>query len=122
MAPPAAAVIVTLPECAAVTRPLDETVPIVVFELDHATAPVRTFPLASVSLALSWRVPPVTRLSEAGETTMLLTAPADTTTAAVPVTPLADAEIVALPGWTAVTRPPELTVTIEALELDQLIV
>lgn len=80
VAPPAAAVIVALPECAAVTRPFAETVAIDVLELDHATFSLNTLPDASVSLADSCCVPPLARFIELGLTATFSTAPADTTT------------------------------------------
>jgi hypothetical protein len=119
LVPPAAAVIVVLPECTAVTRPPVEIVATDVLELDHATAwPESTLPLPSVSVAVSCFVPPVVRLDDDGETEMLRTDPADTAAVALPVAPPEDAVIVELPGCTPVTTPLEETVATFVLELD----
>ena len=118
LAPPAAAVIVVLPECTAVTRPAELIVATEVFELDHATPPESTLPLASASEALNCLVPPVASVALAGVTVTVCTAPAETTTLAVPVAPFSVAEIVALPVCTPVTTPDDDTVAVFVLELD----
>ena len=120
LAPPAAAVIVALPERFAVTRPLVDTVATVLLELDHDTAcPLSVLPAASVSVAASCFVTPVTRLTDDGVTAIVLTAPVETTTVACPVAPLALAVMVALPVCAAVTRPLEETVAMLLLDEDQ---
>jgi len=118
LAPPAAAVIVALPECTAVTSPLAETVATAALELDQATAwPVITFPLASVSVAVSCCVSPVTRLDADGEMLTFCMVPALTAAVAAPVTPLDDAVIVELPECMPFTRPLDETVATPVLEL-----
>ena len=119
-APPAAAVIVALPAFFAVTSPVDETVTIELLELDHAATSLIVFPDASLSLAENWCVSPFASVSDAGVTTTLFTAPAETTTEALPVTPFAEPEMVVLPVCTAVTRPLLETVAMALLALDQL--
>ena len=82
LAPPAAAVIVALPACFAVTTPLDDTLATALLELDHATFSLSEFPAASESLAESCCVPPLARRMDEGDTAIDFTAPAETTTAA----------------------------------------
>ena len=53
LAPPAAAVMVALPDCFAVTTPLALTVATVLLELDHAASASTTLPTASTSLTAS---------------------------------------------------------------------
>jgi hypothetical protein len=117
--PPAVAVTVALPVCAAVASPLDDTLTTALLELDHVTdCPVTVLPLASVSFAVSCCVPPATRLLEPGLTLTELTAPAATVIADEPVEPPAAAVIVALPACFAVTLPLEDTAATALLELD----
>ena len=80
LAPPAAAVIVALPACFAVTTPLEDTLATELLELAHATLPLSALPAASLSLAESCCVPPLVRLMEEGDTAIDFTAPAETTT------------------------------------------
>src|SRR5689334_1601049 len=67
--PPMVAVIAAEPAATPVTRPASLTVAIAVLALVHATGrPVRTLPLASCAVAVSWSVPP-TETSDAGAVT-----------------------------------------------------
>src|SRR5919108_2388587 len=72
--PSLVAVVVAAPTATAVTRPLPFTVATPVLLLDHVTVrPVKTFPLASRSVADSWRVPPTVSVAVAGETLTVVT-------------------------------------------------
>lgn len=115
-----AAVIVTEPACDAVTRPLEETVPMEVLELDHEIGiPVTTFPAPSLSVAESCCVLPAARPSDPGVIATVATEPAPTFIDAVALFPSDVAVIVAPPTCTPVTRPLVETEATLLLELCQ---
>ena len=110
--------IVAEPSATEVTRPVDDTVATVSFDVVHVTvAPSTTSPFASVTLAVSWVVsasePKVSFESDKD------TAAATWATVTVAVA-LADpdvAVIVAEPSATEVTRPVDDTVATEAADV-----
>ena len=76
--PPLVAVIVADPAATAVTSPLVLTVTALLLLLDQVTdRPASTFPLASLSVALSCAVPPTVRLVDAGDTATVATGAGD---------------------------------------------
>lgn len=90
--PATVAVMVELPGVLPVTMPLEETVATLVLELlQEADCAESALPAASERETLSCCVPPATRPIEPGETTTLLTAPAETLIVAEAVLPSADA-------------------------------
>jgi hypothetical protein len=102
---------VTDPGITPVTRPPELTVAIPGLPEDQAIArPVRTFPLASQVVAVSWNVCPAWTLPLAGFTVTELTGIAVTDQLEVPLLPSLDAMMVTDPGANAVTSPLELTV------------
>jgi hypothetical protein len=104
--PSLVAVIVEVPGPTAVTTPLLETVTAaVLLDVHDTTRPVSTFPLASLSVAVSGAVRPTVRLVLGGVTVTVATGTGITVTNDVPVCPSLVAVIVALPGDTAVTTP-----------------
>jgi hypothetical protein len=114
-------VIVVDPTEPAETRPLDETDATALFELDHEIAiPVTTFPDPSFRVAFNCSVRPGTIEDEPGLTVTDETADLTWTTA-VPVTPSAEAVIVAHPTVPAVTRPLEETGPAALLFVDHVI-
>jgi hypothetical protein len=117
--PSLVAVMVAVPAPVAVTRPLELTVARALLELDHETArPVNALPLASRVLADNCTVPPTWRFAVAGVTVTVATG-WSTVKLAVALFPSLVAVMVAVPAPVAVTRPPELTVAMALLELDQ---
>src|SRR6266545_2247437 len=108
--PSLVAVIVAEPVATAVSRPLVLTVATAGALLVHVTErPVNTFPLASLSVAVSCCVAPGFWLTVAGLSDTDATG-AITVTFATPLTPSLVAVIVAEPVVTAVSRPLLLTV------------
>src|SRR5919108_1750378 len=111
LCPSLVAVIVAAPTATAVTRPLPFTVATPVLLLDHVTVrPVKTFPLASRSVADSWRVPPTVSVAVAGETLTVVTGGRFTVIDDVPLTPSLVAVMVAEPAPAPVTSPVDDTV------------
>jgi hypothetical protein len=105
-------------------RPVLFTRATAVFELVHVMPrPVRTFPAASRVVAVACVVCPAVRVDAARLTETLATGTAGgafTVIAEVAVFPSDVAVMVALPGPTAVTRPPdEDTLATDEFELDQ---
>src|SRR3989441_339168 len=118
--PSLVAVIVVEPVVTPVTSPLALTVATAPFELVHATArPFSGLPFASFGVAVSWIVPPVGMLADAGVTATDATGTFATVTAAVPLFPSLVAVMVAEPGATAVTSPLGLAVATPVLLLPQ---
>ena len=94
------------PSATSVTRPPGDTLAIVGAFDAHATArPVSVLPLASLSVTLSWTVPPTERFAVGGLTTTDATGVRVTVTAAVPDLPSLVAVMVAEPAATPVTTP-----------------
>lgn len=92
------AVIVTEPACEAVTRPVEDTVPMEVLELDQETgSPETTFPEPSLIVAESCWVLPAASPSDPGVTATVATEPAPTCIVALALFPSDVAVIVALP-------------------------
>src|SRR6266853_1347448 len=88
--PPLVAVIVAVPAVTPVTRPVGDTVAIVVSLVSHVTVrPVSTFPLASLTTAVSCCVEPSARFTESGLTMTVSTGMLDAVTTAVPLRPSA---------------------------------
>jgi hypothetical protein len=118
--PSLVAVMVTDPAPSALTRPDDDTVARLVFELDHVTVrPLSAAPFASCGVAVSCNVWPTVTVPVPGVT---LTEVTGTTTAvtemvAVPLLPSLVAVIVADPAAAAVTRPLDETLATPALEV-----
>jgi hypothetical protein len=107
------------------TRPLELTTALVVFELDHVmTRPVSTLLLASRAVAESCAVVPSGRLADVGETDTDATetggggAGALTMIVATALLPSLVTVIWVVPALTAVTRPSKLTDAIPASALD----
>jgi hypothetical protein len=111
------AVIVAAPAAMPVASPVALTLAFVVSLLDHVTTrPASGLPALSLGVAVSWSVPPASRLAGAGVTVTVETGTTVTVIADVPVFVSLVAVIVAEPGATAVTRPPLFTVaTVGAL-------
>lgn len=98
------AVIVTCPDRFPVTTPLDDTVAVVVLELDQVKLWLGTeFPLLSCAVAVSCIVFPAFRFFDGAETATVATAPGLTLIFAVPLTLPTLAVIVAEPGLDVVT-------------------
>jgi len=117
--PLAAAVIVASPARCAETSPLEDTVPIELFEVDQVTACVGSvLPAASVRVADSCWVAPTARLKEPGAIAMFFSAPGATTIVPVAVFPSAVAVIVAVPATPPVTSPLAAAVAMCESELD----
>src|SRR5689334_9130734 len=121
--PSLVAVIVTGPPAATpVTSPLELTLATEVLFDDHVTTrPVRMFPLASLSVAVSCTVWPACTLAEAGVTVTVATGAPATVMLAVPLFPSLVAVMVTVPAATPVTSPLLLTVAIVLSLDDQLI-
>ena len=118
--PSLVAVITVLPGAAAVTTPAPDTLATAGFELLHATVrPVSGLLLMSRSAADALRVAPTKAVDAPRETVTVFTGANVTVTVAVPLTPAADAVMVALPGPVPVTTPVALTVATAGLELSQ---
>src|SRR5690349_6781889 len=91
-----AAAMIAVPAASAVTSPVPFTVATLPLLLAHVTTrPVKTFPFASLGVALSWTVCPTTILAVAGVTVTEATGTLFTVTAAVPLLPSLLAVIVA---------------------------
>jgi hypothetical protein len=113
------AVTVAVPTLPAFTIPVDDTLTTEELLVDQVTDdPDTELPLTSVTLALSCSVAPATMLDEPGLTETVLAEPAATVTPAEPCALPADAVIVALPAFKAVTRPLDETLAMEVFELD----
>jgi hypothetical protein len=109
--PSADAVITAVPKPAAVTTPVCDTVAkLVLLEFQVTGRPVRTFPLASVSVAVRVVVDPITTLAEVGAIVTEFTGAIVTVTVVVAVFVSLVAVIVADPAATAVMRPADDTV------------
>ena len=109
------AVIVAVPRVTPVTTPVVDTVATAVLLDAHVTTrPLKTVPLASVSVAASVPVWPMMIELVAGETATLATGAGVTVIVEVPDFPSLVAVIVAVPGATPVTVPPD-TVAIALL-------
>lgn len=118
--PSAVAVIVTFPGASPTTSPLEETVATVLSpELQVMARPVSAAPEPSRGVAESWMLDPTVTSPEGGATAIDAIGTAVATTRADPLTPSTAAEMVALPGVSAVTTPVELTVTDAAFDDDQ---
>jgi hypothetical protein len=121
------ATIVAVPAEIPCTIPVGLTVAVAGSELDHVTSrPVSVFPPASVVVAVSCCVVPMSKLAVGGETVTVATGAAGggavTVSGVDPVLPPALAMICVVPGESAVTTPALLTVaTVGALD-DQLTV
>jgi hypothetical protein len=106
-----AAMVVVPPPCP-VASPPDEIVATAVFDELHVALAV-TFAVvlfAYVAVAVNCCVSPFAKLGFEGVTAIAVGVEETTVNVALPVCPLNAAEIVALPGETAVARPAEFTV------------
>jgi len=106
-----AEIVVVPPPCPE-ARPPDEIVATRLFDelqvaLDVTFAVVL---LLYVAVAVNCCVDPLAKLGSEGVTAMLVSVAATTVNVALPACPLSVAEIVVLPGESAVARPAELTV------------
>jgi hypothetical protein len=120
--PSLVAVIVAEPGATPVTRPVDDTVAIDPLDVDHVTVrPVTTFPFASRRVAWSCTVFPTSTVAEEGDRVTVATGGGVTVTDDVPLFPSLVAVMVADPAATAVTKPLEDTVAMDALDVDQVI-
>src|SRR4051812_47055207 len=118
--PSLVAVMLAVPGATLETSPFASTVATAALELDHEMArPASVLPIPSRSTATACVLCPVVRLGALSVTVTAATGCGLTVSDAAPVTPSLVAEIDALPGATAVTRPDELTVATALLELDQ---
>lgn len=116
--PSLTAVIVAVPAATPVTTPVDDTVATDDAPLDQVMArPVRTFPFASLSVAVSVVVCPTAIVAVPGATVTVATGTPLTVSADVPLTPSLDAVIVAVPAATPVTTPFAFTVATAVLLL-----
>jgi hypothetical protein len=116
--PSLVAVTIAGPAATPVTRPLPFTVATPVLLLAHVTTrPVRAFPFASRSVAVSCAVCPTGTLASVGATLTDATGGGGTVTVAVPLCPSLVAVIVAEPAATPVANPLALTVAWPALLL-----
>jgi hypothetical protein len=107
-----------------VTRPVCDTVATVGALDAHVTVrPVRIVPLASLSVSVSWTVPPTGRVAVAGATTTVATGAGGVTViVAVPAFPSLVAVIIAVPAATAVTRPlADTDATVGALDVHAIV-
>src|SRR5262249_33987907 len=87
----------------------------VLLEIQVTTRPVNTPPTESLVVAVSCAVAPGARLSVGGATATVATGTSDTVIVLDPTLPSVVAVIVAVPGATAVTRPPVDTVATAVL-------
>jgi len=88
--PSLVAVIVADPRATPLTRPLGDTVAIELLLVSHVIVrPVSTFPLASLTTAVSCCVDPGDRFTESGLTMTVSTGTLEVVTVAVPVRPSA---------------------------------
>jgi len=118
--PPLVAVTVVVPTTSPVTRPLPLAGATVGVLDAHVTErPVRTLPLASLSVALNCMVAATDTLAAAGLTVTLATGTLVTVMVAEPLFPSLVAVIVAEPAATPVTKPLALTVATAGLLLAQ---
>jgi hypothetical protein len=118
--PSLVAEIVGLPGRSAVTSPVELTIATSGLLVDQETGrPVSGAPFSAVGVAVSCWVPPTNSDADPGLTATEATGMSVTVMVEVPVWPSLVAEIIAVPGATAVTRPVELTVAAPALLLDQ---
>ena len=104
--------IVDVPPPCPVARPPDEIVATGVFDELQVTLDV-TFAvvlLLYVAVAVNCCMAPLAKLGSEGVTAMAVNVGATTVNFALPACPLSVAEIVVLPGESAVARPAELTV------------
>jgi len=107
---------VTVPVDMPVTAPAADTVAIAgVPELHVTPRPVNTTPFASLGIAVSIVVVPITTVGVGGDTVMVLTGACVTVTVAEPLLVSLVAVIVAVPIATPVTTPLEETVAAAAL-------
>lgn len=128
LTPSLVAVIPTDPAATPVTRPVDETVAVVVLALVHVMVrPVSTTLFASYVVAASVVEPPTATLAVAGVTDTRATGAGGgatdvTVIVALPVTPSLRAVIVAVPAPTPLTAPLLDTVATPVFELDHVTV
>jgi hypothetical protein len=124
--PSLVAVSVTLPAASPVTSPLGETVASAVFDdVQPMVRPVRTFPAASLSVAVTCSVAPTSTVLELADRVTVATgagAGAATVTVAPPLWPSLVATIDAEPALTAVATPVDDTVTTSGFALDHVMV
>jgi len=117
--PSQAAVMIAVPAATAVTSPVPFTVATPALLLVHVTVrPVRTFPLASLGVAVSCAVRPISILAVAWLTVTDATGTTATVMAAVPLLPSLVTVIVAAPATTPVTSPLPFTVATVPLLLN----
>ena len=110
--PLSVAEIVVVPPPCPVASPPDEMVATEVFDELQVTLDV-TLPvvlLLYVAVAVNCSVDPLAKLGSEGVTAMAVSVGATTVNVALPACPLSVAEIVVLPGESAVARPAEFTV------------
>jgi hypothetical protein len=114
--PSLVAVIVAVPVASAVATPEVDTVATVVLLDAHVTTrPVRTFPLASLVVAVKVGVEVLGTVVADGDTVTLATGTGVTVTTALPDFPSLVAVIVVVPATKPVTTPAELTLATSGL-------